>query len=56
MAKKYKKSKGNSGASYSGPVTGPNAPSISAKLKGGNNNKHQTVETAKASYVKARGD
>ena len=51
MAPKHnKKARGNKKGSYQGPVTGPNAPSTSSKKTGGNNNTHQTIETAKAAY------
>jgi hypothetical protein len=55
MPKHYKNARGNKKGSYQGSVEGPNAPNISSSKKGGNNNSHQTVETAKASYKKARG-
>lgn len=50
MPKHYKKARGNKQGSYQGPKTGPNAPSIGSKKKGGNANSHQTIETAKSAY------
>lgn len=55
MPKHYKNAKGNKKGSYNGPVTGPNAPSISGKKSGGSGNAEQTPEKVRSSYKNSRG-